>query len=207
MRDIDAAISREAPDVKTEPSKEGNLEKEEISLNRNVDRLETKEGSHANGLVTEAQSQTLALGPQGPIMKMEHQPGDVLSLSQLGINFKMGHISLKQPKPHKTKKTTRGGQKKNKENRGYVGKNTDSGKDCMQLQGERKGVEMLMEVNKVEVGIKRRLRSPLHELGNCVDNGKKARMEGEVKEFGKLLAHHLGSRRLLTSPAGRNECH
>ena len=36
------AISGEAPDVNIEPSKEGNLEKEESSLNLNVDRLETK---------------------------------------------------------------------------------------------------------------------------------------------------------------------
>ena len=133
-------------------------------------------------------------------MKMEHQLGDVLGLSQPGINFKMAHISPKQPKPHKMKKTTGGGQKKNKENKGYVRKNTDSGKECMQLQGESKGVEMLMEVDKVEVGIKRRLRSPLHELGNCVDNGKKVRMEGEVREFGKLLAHHLGSAELVNQP-------
>ena len=125
-------------------------------------------------------------------MKMEHQPGNVLGLSQSGFNFKMGHTSLKQSKPHKMKKNTGGGQKKNKENRGYVGKNMDSGKECMQSQGESKGVEMLMEVDQVEVGTKRRLRSPLHELENCVDNGKKARMEGEVREFGKLLAHHLG---------------
>ena len=157
LRDIDAAISGEVPDVNTEPSKEGNLEKEEISLNRNVDRLETKEASHANGLVTEAQSQTLVLGPQGPIMKMEHQLGDVLGLSQSGFNFKMRHISPKQPKPHKMKKTTSGGQKKNKENRGYVGKNMDLGKECMQPQGESKGVEMLMEVDQVKVGTKRRL--------------------------------------------------
>ena len=140
-------------------------------------------------------------------MKKEHQPGNILGLSQSGFNLKMEHISPKQLTPHKMKKNIGGGRKKNKENKVYVRKNMDSGKECMQLQGESKGVEMLMEVDKVEVGIKRRLRSPLHELGNCVDNGKKARMEGEVKEFGKLLAHHLGSRRLLTSPAGRNECH
>jgi len=59
---------------------------------------------------------------------------------------------------------------------------------------------MLMEVDKVEVGIKRRLQSPLHELGNCVDNGKKVRMEGEVREFGKLLAHHLGSAEAVKQP-------
>ena len=56
LRDIDAAISGEVPDVNTEPSKEGNVEKEESLLNLNVVRLETKETPHANGLVKEAQS-------------------------------------------------------------------------------------------------------------------------------------------------------
>ena len=42
-----------------------------------------------------------------------------------------------------------------------------------------------------EVGVKRRLQSLLHELGNWVDNGKNARMDGEVREFSKLLTHHL----------------
>lgn len=105
----------------------------------------------------------------------------------------MGTISLKQPKPHKMKRTTRGGPKKNKENRGLDGKDTVSSKKSMQTQGEGRGVVMSMEVYQVELGVKRSLRSPLHELENNADNGKKAQMEGEVREFGKLLAHHLGS--------------
>ena len=43
------------------------------------------------------------------------------------------------------------------------------------------------------MGLKRRTRSPLHELENFDVSGKRARMEGEVREFGKLLAQHLGS--------------
>jgi len=55
--------------------------------------------------------------------------------------------SPKQPKPHKMKKITRGGQKKNKENRGYDRAIIASGKECMQPQGESRGVETLMEVD------------------------------------------------------------
>ena len=105
------------------------------------------------------------------------------------------------------KKITKSGQKKNKENKGYDGMIIALGKECMQPQGESRGVETLMEVNQAEVGVKRRLRSPLHELGNYVENGKKARMEREVREFGKLLAHHWDRQRLLTSLAWHNECH
>ena len=43
-----------------------------------------------------------------------------------------------------------------------------------------------------DVGTKRRARAPLAKLENKEDNGKRARVEGEVKELGKLLAQHLG---------------
>ncbi|KAK9998173.1 hypothetical protein SO802_017776 [Lithocarpus litseifolius] len=174
LRDIDAAISGEVPDVIIEPNKEEELETEQFVLNRTVDSLETKEMSHANGLGTEAHSQNIAPGLQGPIMKMENQPGNVLGLSQSGFNFKMGPISPKQSKPNKSKKSNGGGRKKNKENNVYVGTNMEAGKEHMQPLGENKGVEMVMEVDQVEVGTKRRLRSPLYEVGNCIDNGKKA---------------------------------
>ena len=45
------------------------------------------------------------------------------------------------------KKITKSGQKKNKENRVYDGMITAFGKECMQPQGESKGVETLMEVD------------------------------------------------------------
>ena len=67
----------------------------EISLNQNVAKLEMKEGSYANGLISEAQSQISALGPHEPLMKLEHQAGAALDLSQSGINFRMGPTSPK----------------------------------------------------------------------------------------------------------------
>ena len=45
----------------------------------------------------------------------------------------------------------------------------------------------------LDMGIKRRARTPLAELENKEDNGKRVKVEGEIKEFGKLLAQHLGS--------------
>ena len=51
---------------------------------------------------------------------------------------------------------------------------------------------MKMEIDHSEVGGKRRARSPLSKLVNNKGNGKRIRVEGEVKELGKLLAQHLG---------------
>ena len=57
-----------------------------------------------------------------------------------------------------------------------------------------------MEVDQAEMGLKRRIRSLLRELENFDESGKRARMEGEVREFGKLLAHHLGSAKAGNQP-------
>lgn len=45
-----------------------------------------------------------------------------------------------------------------------------------------------MKIDLAEMGAKRRVRSTLTELDNMEDNGKQARVEGEVKEFGRILA-------------------
>lgn len=47
---------------------------------------------------------------------------------------------------------------------------------------------------------KRRARSSLTELDNMEDNGKWVRVEGEVKELGKLLAQHSGSAEAVNQP-------
>lgn len=57
-----------------------------------------------------------------------------------------------------------------------------------------------MEIDLSEVGTKRRARSPLSELENKEGNGKQVRVEGEVKELGKLLAQHLGSAKANNQP-------
>ena len=155
LRDIDVAISREASDIVTEPGKEVSLDRKELSLNLNKAKLEMKEGLYVHGPNSEAQLQMLAFGPQEPRMKFEHQLGASLGLSPPGNNFKMGLSSPKQQKVHKMKKNNGAGQKKNKENRDYNEKNTNSGKERMQVQGENRGVEIMMEVDHTVVGGKK----------------------------------------------------
>ena len=155
LRDIDVAISREASDIITEPGKEVSLDRKELSLNLNEAKLEMKEGLYVHGLNSEAQLQMLAFGTQEPRMKFEHQLGASLGLSPPGNNFKMGLSSPKQQKVHKMKKNNGAGQKKNKENRDYNEKNMNSGKERMQVQGENRGVEIMMEVDHTVVGGKK----------------------------------------------------
>ena len=69
----------------------------------------------------------------------------------------------------------------------------DLDRECMQSQGVDSGIERSKEVDQTEMGLKRRIRSLSHELENFDVSVKRTRMEGEVREFGKLLAHHLRS--------------
>lgn len=50
-----------------------------------------------------------------------------------------------------------------------------------------------MEIEKTELGTKIRARVPLAELDNKEDNGKRVKVEGEIKEFGKAFTQQLGS--------------
>ena len=49
-----------------------------------------------------------------------------------------------------------------------------------------------MEVDRVEVGSKRRCHTPLIEVEGENGNGKRVKVEGEVKELGKVLKQYLG---------------
>ena len=60
-------------------------------------------------------------------------------------------------------------------------------------QRDTNQVGSTMEYEMLDMGIKRRARTPLAELENKEDNGKRVKVEGEIKELGKLLAQHLGS--------------
>lgn len=53
--------------------------------------------------------------------------------------------------------------------------------------------DMDMEVDRVEVGTKRRCRTPLIEIQGENGNHKRVKVEGEVKELGRILKQHLGS--------------
>ena len=126
-------------------------------------------------------------------MEMNERPGVDLGLTPSSISFKMGPTSPKLTKSLKIKKGTEGGQKKNKGNRGGVEMRKDLDRECMQSQGVDSGIERSKEVDQTKMGLKRRIRSPSHEMENFDVSGKRAKMEGEVREFGQLLAHHLGS--------------
>ena len=53
--------------------------------------------------------------------------------------------------------------------------------------------ERAMEVDGTETGNKKRCRTPLTEPQEENGNGKRVKVEGEVKELGKILKQHLGS--------------
>lgn len=79
-------------------------------------------------------------------------------------------------------------QKRNKENKGQTGKERIIGRTRKHAQVDDKSSKTNMEIDLSEVGTKRRAQSPLSELENKEGNGKQVRVEGEVKELGKLLA-------------------
>lgn len=57
-----------------------------------------------------------------------------------------------------------------------------------------------MEIEKTELGTKIRARVPLAELDNKEDNGKRVKVEGEIKEFGKAFTQQLGSAAVAAQP-------
>ena len=59
---------------------------------------------------------------------------------------------------------------------------------CMETRTAQ-GVDM--DADKKEVGNKRRCCTPLMEIGGENGNGKRVKVEGEVKELGKVLKQYL----------------
>ena len=179
--------------VNDDPRKELIMGWEETTLAQKSTMLDRMDQNSINGLNIVGQDINDNSGPLEQLMEKNYRPDADLGRTPSGISFKMGLTSPKLSKSHKIKKATEGGQKKNKENRGGVGTRKGSNRECMQAQEVDSGIGRSMEVDQAEMGLKRRTRSPLHELENFDVSGKRARMEGEVREFGKLLAHHLGS--------------
>jgi len=133
------------------------------------------------------------IGLKGHLYTPMQRTDAEMGLTQTGVTFRMGPTSIKQSKLQNTKKTKGGGLRKNKENKVLTGKENVSGRERTQTQGDGNNLDMTMEIDLAEMGAKRRIRSPLSELDNMEDNGKQVREEGEVKEFGRILAQHLGS--------------
>jgi len=116
-----------------------------------------------------------------------------LGLSSTGPNFTLGPASPKKLKAQTIRKAKGSELKKYKENKGPIGKERAADWLRKRAQGDDTSSETKMEIDHSEVGIKRRARSPLSELVNNEGNGKRIRVEREVKELGKVLAQHLGS--------------
>lgn len=57
-----------------------------------------------------------------------------------------------------------------------------------------------MDIEEVEVGLKRKSRAPLEELLENVGTGKRPKVEEEVTVFGKLLATQMGSAAAAEQP-------
>lgn len=109
-------------------------------------------------------------------------------------------LSLKQQTAQGVRKFKGGSQKKNKGNRGVLGKKNKSGSEETQLQGEKTNKDLTMEFEMVDMGIKRRAGASLTELEDKEGNGKRIKREGEVKELGKFLAQQLGSAEAVMQP-------
>lgn len=80
-------------------------------------------------------------------------------------------------------------------------------REATQPQEDNNNVDWTMEIEMTNIGLKRRARVPLAELENKEDNRKQVKVDGEIKELGKLFAQHWDQRWLLCSPAIHNECH
>lgn len=116
-----------------------------------------------------------------------------MGLSSIGPNFTFGLASPKKLKAQTTRKAKGSELKKYIENKGPIGKERVADWTRKQAQGDDTSSEMKMEIDHSKVGVKMRAQSPLSELVNNEGNGKRIRVEREVKELGKLLAQHLGS--------------
>jgi len=86
------------------------------------------------------------------------------------------------------KKTRGGSQRKNKENREVLGIEKELDREETRPQEDNNNVDGTMEIEMVDMGIKRRAWIPLAELEGKEDDGKQVKVDGEIKELSKLFA-------------------
>ena len=86
------------------------------------------------------------------------------------------------------KKTKGRHQRKIKENREVPGIEKKLDREETKSQEDNNTVDGSMEIEMVDMGTKRRARVPLAELENKKDNGKRVKVDGEIKELSKLFA-------------------
>jgi len=200
IRDIDAAINGEGTYVHFEPRKEEILTGKEITQSLTDIARVKEERASTNGPVQEAQHHMTIFKAQSPSTMHGKLQDASLGLSSTGLNFTLGLASPKKLKAQTTRKAKGSKLKKYKENKGPIGKERAVDWLRKQAHGDDTSNETKMEIDHSEVGVKRRARSPLSELVNNEGNGKRIRVEGEVKKLGKILAQHLGSAKVGNQP-------
>ena len=200
IKEIDDAINGSVPSLNSVTNQELLVGKESIAQVRNVAIMEREERMNEKGPYAVDQAHSTMLGPQEMLHKPMHVSEEILGLIQAGVNFSLGLSSPKQHKAQGVKKNRGGSLKKNKENRGVSGKENKSRSKEIQFHGVENNEDSIIEIELVDMRIKRRARTPLSELENKEDNGKRIKRESEVKELGKLLAQHMGSAEAASQP-------
>lgn len=199
IREIDDAINGDAPTLISEPCKDVIVTEKEYTQAHKDSTLVKKEWAIASGLEKESQHQAPLTGPKDSHLMHGTTTGAVLGLHNCP-KFIIGPASPKEIRIKTLKKPKGGDQKKNKENRGPLGKEKTTSQTRTCMQGVDKSGDSNMEVEVVGMGEKRKARIPLIELENMEGNGKRIKMEREVKELGKILAKHLGSAEARCQP-------
>ena len=200
IKEIDDAINGNVPCLISGAEEELMGGKEPFKQTGNVAITEREARMSANRPHAIEQAQLSQLGPP----EFSHKPiktnVENSGLIQTEVHFNVGLSSPKHHKVQGAKKNRAGSLKKFKENRGTPGMDNSSGSEVKHLQGTGDIEDSAMEFELVEMGTKRRARTPLAELDNMEDNGKRMKREGEIQELGKLLAQHLGSAEAASQP-------
>ena len=198
LKQIDDVINGSVSALNSVTNQVTCVEKETSKQVMHVPMMDQDDDMFASGPNVAVQGHLTKLRPQDKLQQPMHESEVISDLIQPGIHFSLGLSSPKQQPAQGVRKNRGGSQKKNRENRGVSGKENKSSSEETKCQGDKHYEDSTMEIDKDDLGIKRRARAPLTELENQEDNGKRIKREGKVKELGILLAQHLGSAEAAT---------
>lgn len=197
IREIDDAINGNVSTMILKTSQAARAAGENNVHGLDMAMLGRKESNHASGPHVTAHIQSFKDGPQGTFLKPMQEQNEEMGLLQFGMAFSLRLSSTKQHLAQGVKKIRGGNERKNKENKEGLRKDKKLDREETQHQGDTNNVASTMEYEMMDMGIKRRARTPLAELRNKEDNGKWVKMEGEIKELDKILG---GSAEAVAQP-------
>uniref|UniRef100_A0A7N2KPR4 Uncharacterized protein n=1 Tax=Quercus lobata TaxID=97700 RepID=A0A7N2KPR4_QUELO len=177
LLDIDDAINDNVSAMTSVTNQEARVGWENNVQDVDKATLERKESTHANGPHATAHAQSLKDGLQGTFFKPMQEPNKEMGLTQSGIAFSLGPSTTKQQKAQGVKKTKGSNERKNKENRDIPSKDKKLDGEETHHQRDTNAIVSTMEYEMMDMGIKRRARTPLAELENKEDNGKRVKVD------------------------------